>query len=431
MAGIGNNTAFHAKSSGLMGDLQTHAREVQPARTRAPRQSWAYPAETNARDLRIDFIRGLAILFVIVDHVHIVSLYYLVSHERIGVVSGAELFLALSGIVLGLVHRRRSIEDGWKSTAIRMWSRARLLYLTCFVVIFAAYLTAFLPLVDGRVLTTFTDEVTGTTYSLYGTTPLLTDYPVPAPAVLDIIFLNVGPYQFNIMGLYVVLLLIAPVAMRLLLAGKWWFVMSFSWAAYLADDVLNLRLIPSEFEYQFPLLSWQVLFFSGLAAGFYWKSIVTWFNRPLGRTVILLAMCVCVACIFFAWNNPALDADPYQLRFSAVPEETFRRVYEDLFRRDFLGPLRVANVAALIVVAYAVLTRFWAPLNKALGWLLIPLGGATLYVFILHLPFALIVSNIPILETGKLWINTIAHTIILLLLWIMVKKRMLFRWIPR
>lgn len=83
------------------------------------------------------------------------------------------------------------------------------------------------------------------------------------------------------------------------------------------------------------------------------------------------------------------------------------------------------------ITAYALLTRFWVPCNKVLGWLLIPFGGATLYIFILHLFFALVAANIATLRTGDLWINTFAHTIMLMALWVMVKTRFLFRWIPR
>ncbi len=62
-----------------------------------------------------------------------------------------------------------------------------------------------------------------------------------------------------------------------------------------------------------------------------------------------------------------------------------------------------------------------------------PLGGATLYVFILHVMSALAAANIPTLEMGEgdVWINTLAHTIIVLILWLMVKREFLFRWIPR
>jgi hypothetical protein len=106
-------------------------------------------------------------------------------------------------------------------------------------------------------------------------------------------------------------------------------------------------------------------------------------------------------------------------------------VYEQFFRRDFLGLLRLVNVAVLIISGYAILTAFWKPINRALGWLLVPLGAATLYVFILHVFLALVPANVPVLERGDIWINTLAHTVMLLLLWLMVKREFLFRWIPR
>lgn len=395
------------------------------------RRTWAYPASTGGRDLRIDFLRGLAVLFVVVDHIDTPSLYHLISHERIGAVSGAELFVVFSGVVLGMVHRRRAIEDGWRSVATRMWSRALLLYATCLAVMLAAYVSSFLPFINGDVLTTWTDEGTGTTYPMYPTPPLLLDYPVPPPAVFDILFLNVGPFQFNVIGLYVVLLGLAPLAFYLLLHGRWWIVTGLSWSLYIANIYLDARIFRSQFEGPFPLLSWQVLFLSGMVVGFFWKSIIAWFDRPVGRMTIIVSVVLALAFLFYSWNNPGLAQDPFALRFSVIPQDTFWRTYESWFRRDSLGILRVANVAVLVVVAYALLSRCWVPLNRALGWLLVPLGGATLYVFILHLLFALIVGSLPVLQGASVWINTVAHTVIILSLWLMVKYRVLFRWIPR
>ena len=395
------------------------------------RRTWAYPATTGDRDLRIDFLRGLAVLFVVVDQIDIASLFHLISHERIGVVSGAELFVVLSGIVLGMVHRRRAIDEGWRSVATRMWSRALLLYVTCIAVILAAYAISFLPFVDGDVLTTWTDAGSGTTDPMYLTTPLLRDYPVPPQAVLDILFLNVGPYQFNVIGLYVVLLCLAPLAFQLLLRGRWWIVAGLSWGVYAANMALHVRLFPSQFEGPFPLLTWQVLFFSGMVAGFYWKPITGWFDRPTGRMTMIVAVVLALAFIFYAWNNPGLAQDPFGLRLSIIPQETFETIYESWFQRDSLGILRVANVAVLVTVAYALLSRCWVPLNRALGWLLVPLGSATLYVFILHLLFVLIAGSLPALQGASVWTNTAAHTVIILSLWLMVKNRVFYRWIPR
>lgn len=419
MSGVSASTATIAAPAGAV---------TTDARARA---SWRYPAGAGARDLRIDFLRGVAIMFVVVDHIRLNSAFYLLSHERIGAISGAELFVLLSGLVLGMVHRRRAIAEGWRASATRMWARARLLYLVSLVVVAAAYALSSLPFLDDQVLTTWTDDATQVTFSLYGTTPLLLEYPVPPPAVFDIMFLNVGPFQFNVMGLYVVLLALAPLAMRLLLAGRWWVLLLISAGLYGANLFLHWRVLPSAFENQFPLLSWQLLFIGGLSIGFAWERIRGWFDRPPGRVTVLLAWLAFAAFLFFTWNNPAKQDDPWSLGLRVIPDETFWMLYEDWFRRDVLGVLRILNVAAVIIVSYAVLSRLWRPLYRLLGWFFVPLGGATLYVFILHVAFALAVASLPIPEAHSLMVGTMTHVAILALLWIMVQTRFLFRWIPR
>jgi len=394
-------------------------------------QGWRYVADPDGRDLRIDFLRGLAILFVVVDHIELNSAFYILSHERIGVVTGAELFVLLSGIVLGLVHRRRAIEAGWSSSASRMWGRARLLYAASLVVVIAAYLLSHLPFLDGDVLTTWTDTTTGTTYDLYGSTPLLADYPVPPPAVFDILLLDVGPYQFNVMGLYVALLLLAPLLFRLTLTGRWWLLLALSMAAYAGNLFLHWRIVPSSFANQFPLLSWQVLFVLGLIAGFFNTAIREWFRGPAGKAVIALAAVAVVLFAVFSWNNPDKLGDPWALRLDMIATDRFNEIYEQWFRRDFLGPLRLVNVLVVVIAFYAVLTRFWTPINRALGWLLVPLGGATLYVFIMHVAFNLLVASLPFIDAESLLAGTLTHAAVLLLLWAMVRSRFLFRWVPR
>jgi fucose 4-O-acetylase-like acetyltransferase len=65
-----------------------------------------------------------------------------------------------------------------------------------------------------------------------------------------------------------------------------------------------------------------------------------------------------------------------------------------------------------------------------LGWFLIPLGRATLYVFIIHVVLIAVIANIPVLRQGDIWINTAAYALVLGLLWVMVRTRFLFRIIP-
>ncbi|MEZ5451669.1 MAG: OpgC domain-containing protein [Thiothrix sp.] len=69
------------------------------------------------------------------------------------------------------------------------------------------------------------------------------------------------------------------------------------------------------------------------------------------------------------------------------------------------------------------------PKNQ-LGWFFIPLGQASLYVFFIHVFLLLAIANTPLPGYGDFWINTGIHAGLLSLVWVMVKKEFLFRWIP-
>ena len=89
------------------------------------------------------------------------------------------------------------------------------------------------------------------------------------------------------------------------------------------------------------------------------------------------------------------------------------------------------GLALMIVVAYAVLTTCWKPIDKAVGWFWTPMGENSLYVFVVHVFFVIAVGSIPGLDRGDFWIGTAVHTVVVLLIWAMVKRRVLFSVIPR
>src|SRR6202171_3908362 len=88
---------------------------------------WQYPAE-GRRDLRIDWLRGLAMTCVIIDHSKLSSLLSWFSFERFWVVSAAEVFVVLSGIVLGMVYGNRLIRGDWPAVVRGLGRRALMLY---------------------------------------------------------------------------------------------------------------------------------------------------------------------------------------------------------------------------------------------------------------------------------------------------------------
>jgi hypothetical protein len=391
-----------------------------------------------SRDQRIDMLRGLAIVFVVVNHVGLVSLFQDVSQEFIGVVSGAELFVLLSGTVLGLVYRPKLVSGGIGEVVIRTGRRAWKLYYTALGVVLIIFVLTLIPGIDGEYVTTFTDQGTGGAgsgasgriYDLYGGVDQLLSYPVNPSIVIDLALLRLGPWQFNVMGLYVILLLVSPLVLWML-SRRWWpYVLGGSAALYVVGNLTRFRLLPSQFEDSFPLLVWQLLFTLGITSGFYRREILAWFRGRTGRIVLGIVIVVMVLLMLFSWNNPYVSSSA-DFRLGLIPDNAYRPIYATLFERTYLDIGRLVNVIVVVIAAYAVLTAYWRPINKTLGWFLVPLGQATLYVFIMHVFFALIASNIPLLGEGNIWINTVANIVILALLWVMVKRKFLFRIVPR
>ncbi|RAX45324.1 OpgC domain-containing protein [Arthrobacter sp. AQ5-06] len=403
-----------------------------PRRVRAVAR-WGY-GDPSKRDSRVDLLRGLAIVFVVVNHLGMTSLFQLLTQEAVGFVSGAELFVLFSGLVVGMVYGPRVKEDFGKVVDLTS-RRAGKLYVTALVVLVGVFLLSLLPLLQTDALTTYIDQGTGgsghnavgRTYDLYAGMELLLQFPVPAQILPAILLLQFGPWQFNVMGLYVVLLLVSPLILAALNRGKALWVLAATLGIYAVGAATRFRLLPSQFEDSFPLLVWQVLFVIGLVAGFHRHRLVAWLSA---RTWVVAACTVlALAFAFLSWCNPYL-ANGFDVRLAIIPDTAYRAIYDAFFARTYLDPGRLLNVLVLVVAAYAFLTAYWKPAERAVGWFLIPLGRATLYVFILHVVLIAVVGNIPALRQGDILLNTAAYVVILGLLWVMVRTRFLFRIIP-
>jgi hypothetical protein len=411
------------------------ARRRQHAAADRPSLAYSGPGD---RDLRIDLFRGMAIVFVVVNHVGLVSVFQDVTQEAIGVVSGAELFVLLSGVVLGMVYRPKVVSGGIGEVVIRTGRRSWKLYCTALGVVLLVFALSLIPGVNAGYVTTFTDEGTGAlgssasgrVYDLYGGVDQLLGYPVNPQIIVDILLLRLGPWQFNVMGLYVVLLLVSPLILWALSRRAWAVVLGVSVIGYAVGAGLRFRLLPSQFEDSFPLLVWQLLFVVGIVAGFYRREILRWFSTRWGAVLATAVVILATCFMLFSWSNPYLSS-AVDARLTLVPDNVFRLIYGQFFQRTYLGIGRLISVGVVVVAVYALLTAYWRPINRVAGWFFVPLGQATLYVFVMHVFFALIASNIPVLNEGNIWANSLAYVVVLASLWFMVKKRFLFSLVPR
>lgn len=394
---------------------------------------WRYPSHPDQpRDLRIDFLRGVVMVILVINHIEIFSAFNFLVWERIGVVSGGEGFVILSGVVLGMVHRRRLREAPWSDSAARLSARAFQLYrVNLFVVLSVAALSV-LSFLNTEAAMTFVDRGSGTVYPLYPSADASLHHWLGSWLLL-----RIGPHQFQIMGLYVVLLLTAPAAIWLFQRDRAVLVLSISWILYFGNTAFPVRPTHAQFEYGFPLLTWQLPFFHGLAFGYYWKEIAAFFHGWRLLALRVLSGGLFLAFLLFTWNNPN-PGFPAWYRLDFIPAGQFHDVYQAYFSKNRLGILRLVNYAVILYLGYQLLTIVWRPIYRTVGKILVPLGQASLYVFVLHVYAIILITSLPPIRelvptyrSGSIWLTSLAHTSAILVLWLMVEKKVLYRWIPR
>src|SRR5262245_601594 len=79
------------------------------------------------RDLRIDFFRGLALIFIFIDHVPDNKLANF-TLRNFGFADAAEVFVLLAGFSAVLAYGRTFDTQGFQAGATRVWKRARDIY---------------------------------------------------------------------------------------------------------------------------------------------------------------------------------------------------------------------------------------------------------------------------------------------------------------
>lgn len=391
---------------------------------------WRYSDTDSSRDLRFDFLRGAVMLVMIVVHIEVFSLFDFIAWERAGVVSGAEGFVILSGVVVGMVYGRKIAQIPFGESALKVLARAAQLYRVNLAIIGSILLLRYLPGFDTTQVATFTDRVSGRAYPLFPFAGMRTE-----DFVTQVVYLRVGPHQTQVLGLYVYLMVLAVPALYLMARGRTALLLVASWATYALQALLPTRPTTAQFEFAFPLLTWQLLFMHGLAVGFHRDALAAFSKRPAAKWLIGAAIAITLALAFFAQNTPNVLIPSYA-RLHLIPAATYRRIYRAFCQKSTLGLLRILDDAALLTVAYTTLTVFWKPLKRAFGWYFIPIGQSSLYAFIMHLYIALLASNVVQFgfdanSSPPLLRNTLVHAAALATAWLLVRYRVLYRWIPR
>ncbi len=384
-----------------------------------------YLATNSTRDLRVDFLRGLVMVGLVVIHLEFASVYSMFVWGRVGLVSTAEGFVFLSGLVVGMVFANRARRESWSIAAKQLWRRAWQLYrVNLFIILSIAFLSL-LPFINTEEVMSWTSVTGGATVWLY---PSADDgWQIWLKRAL---LLESGPHQFQIIGLYIVLIAFSPLALWLCLNRFTWICLGISAVLYGLFSLSPTRLTNMQFEYGFPILAWQILFFVGLAMGVHRQKISTFMHDQKRVYLFWIAVAGSLLFLFLALNTPHPIFWPGDL-FDLIPEKLHHQLYLEYFQKSPLGIGRLINNACLFIVAYYLLTQYWTLFEKIFGWFLIPIGQASLTVFFLHVYIVLIVSNTGLVDDNNFWLNTALHAVALTVLWCFAKRVNQWRWLPR
>lgn len=374
----------------------------------------------NERDEAVDFLRGLAIVLMTVVHIEYFSIFSMVAWERLGFVTAAEWFVALSGLVIGRVNRARIAKAGRVTTAWKSVARGARLYAINTALVVLPLVLLPLKWIDTSELIRYVDYGSGSVYRLY---------PAAGAPIEDwfntVLLLRGGPHQVQVLGLYACLLIffVPPILLALHRAGGALLVLAASWGLYAWNLFSPLRWSQMQFENAFPLESWQLLFVMGMLLGWFSTEI----RLVLGhgrRRACLYAICATLTILLFVLAQGRLDPfTPNWAKLGFLPHEAIDGLYLQFAEKRSLGPLRVLNDFCLLVTLHGLLRSQWDRVGPSIGRVFVPIGQASLYCFVAHFFLVLIASQItPFSLRPPLWITgTATHLVAICVLWLLAR----------
>lgn len=285
--------------------------------------------QPSTRDLRLDFLRGVALMLVLVDHVEDHSGVRWLRHYTLaanGLSDAAELFVFLSGFVFGRAYNRRLDEEGFLACQGKAIRRALTVYL------------AFL-------LTTFTSIAIGICFG--GIAPVLIHELRLDEGALKWILWSL-PMYYQVYGLDVLAFyaIVTPCAPAMLLGLRRTPVLAWAVAMNL---YLGAQLFP---EFQLPShrvgsvwffnpFAWQFLFFIGLYFGAL-RSRWSW-SQVSRMTLSIIAIGLLVFSLLIRWNSLAIP-------WSITIDHNLVNGIMAWSNKNSLGPFRLLHFLALAFI---------------------------------------------------------------------------------
>jgi hypothetical protein len=355
-----------------------------------------------------DLIRGYFLFVILINHLgRFFGVWEIVTGRGGLWVSAAEGFFFVSGIMIGMVRGRKLSGRPFKEVWNKLWSRAWILYL------WAVGLTLFFSGI--AFLFSGADGLKPGIYSESGFGNFL----------LDTLTLRFNYGWGDFLNYYAIYLFTAPLAIWLIRKKLWYVVLLLSLSVWMASEKITG--------------AWNILFFSGVVAGFYKPEIENYIDKLrsgtktlLRRLVYGLSLATLALSVFFttiAEEYGKVGSNFFGLDLSGAREYSID-ILRPLFEKSSLAPLRLVLFYLWFSALFLLVRKYEDWIKEKLGWLLLTFGTNSLYVYIVH-AVLLYFLDIAVPTSQPWFINFILSSSFIALIWYMTKSKFLFKFIPR
>jgi len=319
------------------------------------------PAVPSQRDLRLDFFRGLALIFIFIDHIpeNFLSYFTLQSFQFY---DAAEVFIFISGYTAALVYGRTLALQGPLYATAQILRRAWQLYVA-HIFLFMIFIAEV-----SYTVTTFNNP-------MYNDEMRVADFlEEPHVAIVKALLLEFQPTFLDILPLYILLLVIFPLILfGLRLHPLVVLIPSLLlYAAVQATD-LSVPAYPEGHVWYFNPLSWQFVFTAGAALGL--RGTIIQRGSPLAGTWLLMAMVIAAVGVIIklSWTIHGVW-DPF-------PGLFLRELWP--VNKNNLSPTRLLPFFAMVFVIGNLVSKEAAFLRSSVAKPLILCGQQSLEIFCL------------------------------------------------
>ncbi len=298
----------------------------------------AKPA-VSTRDIRLDFFRGLAMFIILCAHTPR-NFFTSWIPARWGFSDATEIFVFCSGMASAIAFGRAFDRAGWRLGASRVSYRVWQVYW--------AHIGMFLAIAT---LLAAIDQFGGFDKSYIGSLNLWKFFADPGPQLVGLFTLTYVPNYFDILPMYMIILLMMPAVMALSRVNLWFVALAVGLVWLMAQRSVLEALGMLDWHFGFPAepwsdrkwffnpFGWQLIFFSGFAFMRGWLP-----KPPVHRALIMLAGVIVVA------NIPLSNIGVREFGFDWAKD--WRIDNRGLFNKSDFGILRYVHFLALAYLCW-------------------------------------------------------------------------------